>query len=215
MEEKTITAQSETLEIEQMHVQMAALKCKLDEQELINKQLIRHAMKSRLSWINSYVIVEVVVAPLLLLVFILIDIYVIPISPGLMVYTLFIVIGNVIYDWRMSWMKDSNLLQGDLKNLRKNLVAKKRRIMWENIVSLAAVAIWIAGIILTIYDHMFTLDPASFLYSAMKGSIIGVAIGCVVGIVGGLWTNRKIGQTYSEVIAQIDELLQLDNARMP
>ena len=210
MEKETTTAKSETLELEQMRQQMAALKNKLDEQEIINKQLLRHTMKSRLSWINSYIIVETVAGPLVLLGLFLIDIFVIHFSPWLLAYTLLIVIGNIIYDWRLSWVKDSSLLQGDLKDLRKSFVGKKRRILWENIVSLAIVAVWIPWIIFEAYDYMITLDPDSFLYIFIEGGIVGAAIGFVAGIVIGLYINWKAGQTYGKVITQIDDLLEKD-----
>lgn len=206
MEKKTITTQSDTLEIEEMRVQMAAMKSKLDEQEIINRQLIRHTMKSRLSWINSYVIAETVAVPLVLIAFLLFDAYIIPVSPWLTAYTTLILIGNVVYDWRFSRMKDSSLLQGDLEDLRKNLAGRKRRILWENIVSLAVIAVWAAWILLTVYDFMLTLDHDSELYSLIMAGVVGGVVGGVIGLIAGLWMNRKAGRDYGRVIAQIDEL---------
>ena len=89
---------SETLELEQMREQMAALKRRLDNQEIINEQLIRNVMKNRLSWINSYVIFEAVAAPLLILELFLFDIFVIHFSPWLLAYTILIMVGSLIYN---------------------------------------------------------------------------------------------------------------------
>ena len=186
---------------------MAALKSKLAEQEIISEQLIRHTMRSRLSWINSYIIAEVVAAPLLIIVFFLVNFFVFPISPWLMALTVVMILGNVIYDVRFTWMKDSHLFQGDLSSLRESLVRKKRRIIWEDIVSLLIVAIWFPWILLTMHDFTLTLDPDTFLYICMQGAIYGAAIGCVVGIAFGLYINWMAQQTYNNVIAQIDELL--------
>ena len=199
---------SETLELEQMREQMAALKRRLDNQEIINEQLIRNVMKNRLSWINSYVIFEAVAAPLLIIELMLFDIFVIHFSYWLLAYTIFIMIGSLIYNWRFTWVKDSSLLQGDLNGLRKNFVGKKRRIVWENIVTLVLVAIWVPWLIFEIRDYMLTLDPDSFLYICLEGGIVGVSAGCVIGIAIGLFINRKAGRTYGKVIAQIDELLK-------
>ena len=199
---------SETLELEQMREQMAALKRRLDNQEIINEQLIRNVMKNRLSWINSYVIFEAVAAPLLIIELMLFDIFVIHFSYWLLAYTIFIMVGSLIYNWRFTWVKDSSLLQGDLNSLRKNFVGKKRRIVWENIVTLVLVAIWVPWLIFEIRDYMLTLDPDSFLYICLEGGIVGVTAGCVIGIAIGLFINWKAGRTYGKVIAQIDELLK-------
>lgn len=207
MENNTMPASSETFDIEQMRQEMTALKTKLSEQEIINEQFMRHTMKSRMSWINSYVIAETVAAPLLIIVFFLIDSFVFSISPWLLTYTLLIFIGNIIYDWHFSFMKDSSLLQGDLTCLRKRLVGMKHRIRWENIVSIVIIAIWIAWFFLEIHYFVLTLDHDSFLYRFMQGVIYGGAIGFVAGLVIALLINRKIGRTYSNIIAQIDELL--------
>lgn len=207
MEDMTTTAQSDNLELQQMRQQMATLKSQLAEQEIISDQLIRHTMKSRLSWINSYILAEVVAAPLLIIVFFLVDTFVFPMSPWLLALTVVMFIGNVIYDVRFSWMKDSQLFQGDLSHLRESLVGKKRRIVWEIIVSFIILAIWIPWLLLTMYDFTLTLDPDTFLCFAMQGAIFGAAIGAVIGLAFGLYINWKQQQTYNNVIAQIDELL--------
>ena len=208
MEKNSTTAQSDALELEQMRQQMAALKRRLDNQEIINEQLKRNVMKNRLSWINSYVIFEAVAAPLLIIELILFGIFVIHFSPWFLAYTIFIMIGSLIYNWRFTWVKDSSLLQGDLKNLRKSFVGKKRRIVWENIVTLVLVAIWIPWLIFEIYDYMLTLDPGSFLYICLEGGIVGVSVGSVIGIAIALFINWKASKTYGRVIDQIDELLK-------
>ena len=191
-----------------MREQMAALKRRLDNQEIINEQLIRNVMKNRLSWINSYVIFEAVAAPLLIIELMLFDIFVIHFSYWLLAYTILIMIGSLIYNWRFTWVKDSSLLQGDLNSLRKNFVGKKRRIVWENIVTLVLVAVWVPWLIIEIRDYMLTLDPDSFLYICLEGGIVGVTAGCVIGVTIGLFINWKAGRTYGKVIAQIDELLK-------
>lgn len=206
--EETTNAQLDDLEKEQMRQQMAALKSQLASQEIVNERLIRHVMKSRLSWINTYIIAEAVAVPILIIGFFLIDKFVVPMSPWFLIFTILILLGSVIYDRCFSWEKDSILLQGDLRNLRKSFVWKKRRIVWENIVSLVILAVWIPWLFLTLHDYMLTLDPSTHLYSGIKGSIVGLTIGFVIGIVIVLYMNWKAGRTYGDIIAQIDELLK-------
>ena len=207
MEQNTTTIPSEDLELEQMRRQIATLKNELAEQEIISEQLLRHTMKSRLSWINSYIVAEVVAAPLIIIVFFLVDGLVFPMSPWLLALTVLMLLGSVIYDACFTWLKDSSLFQGELSNLRERLVRKKRRIMWENTVSLLILAIWFPWLLVTMHDFTLTLDPASFLCFVMQGAIVGAAIGFVIGLAFGLYINWKARQTYNNVIAQIDELL--------
>ena len=207
MERTTTTAQSNDLELEQMRQQMADLKSQLAEQEIVNDQLIRHTMKSRLSWINSYIIAETVAVPLLIIIFFLVNAFVFPLSPWLLALTVVMLLGNIIYDWRFCRVNDSSIFQGDLNNLHESLVWKKRRMMWEIIVSIIILAIWIPWLLVTMHDFTLTVDHDSYLYFFMRGAIYGAAIGAVIGLAGGLYLNWKIRQTYNNVIAQIDELL--------
>ena len=48
-------------ELEAMRSQMQLLKQKLDNQEIVNDQLLRNAMKGKMSWINKYIWFELLV----------------------------------------------------------------------------------------------------------------------------------------------------------
>ena len=54
-------------ELEQLREQMSIFKDKLNKQQIINDQLVRNTMKSKLSWIKSFVWGEIIIIPILLL----------------------------------------------------------------------------------------------------------------------------------------------------
>ena len=56
-------------ELELMRQQMSAFKQKLDKQQIINEQLVRNSMGSKLSWLNWFVWGEVIIVPILLIFF--------------------------------------------------------------------------------------------------------------------------------------------------
>ena len=55
-------------ELEQMREQMAAFKSRLDKQQIINEQLARTSMGSKLSWIKKFVWGEIIVVPIFLII---------------------------------------------------------------------------------------------------------------------------------------------------
>lgn len=207
METKTTTTPFETTDIEQMRQEMAALKIELSKQEIVDEQLMRHVMKDRLSWLNSYVIAETVAVPLIIIGVFLIHLFVFTMSPWLLAFTTLMLLGSNGYNWYFTWMKGSSLLQGDLSVLRKRLVGMRHRIAWENAGTLVLIAIWAPWFFLTAYDFTLTLDPSSSLRHFFQVCIIGGAVGCAIGLVLGLRINRKANRTYSDIIAQIGELL--------
>ena len=52
-------------ELEQMREQMNIFKSRLDKQQIINEQLVRNSMGSKLSWIKNFVLGEIILVPIL------------------------------------------------------------------------------------------------------------------------------------------------------
>ena len=47
-------SETASMDLKQMREQLAILKQKLDKQEIVSDQLLRNAMKGKMSWINKY-----------------------------------------------------------------------------------------------------------------------------------------------------------------
>ena len=55
-------------ELEQMREQMEAFKSRLDKQQIVNEQLVRNSMGSKMSWIKNFVWAEIIMVPILLII---------------------------------------------------------------------------------------------------------------------------------------------------
>ena len=51
------------LELEQMRAQLGILKQKLEKQDIVNERLMRKSMKSKMSWINKYLVIVIFAIP--------------------------------------------------------------------------------------------------------------------------------------------------------
>ena len=56
------------LQLQEMRQQMTELKQQLDRQQIVNEQLLRQSMTSKMSWIKRYIWVEAAMIPVLLLI---------------------------------------------------------------------------------------------------------------------------------------------------
>ena len=193
-------------ELEQMRQQMSAFKQKLDKQQIINEQLVRNSMGSKLSWLNWFVWGEVIMVPILLIFFAFIHA-----SEGLSWWLFaFLAIGliaDVVGDYVINRIPKGLLLSGDLVETSKRLVKMKRQRTWWFIAGAIFCTIWLVWFVIEVVMGL-NIECTEPHHDAVVAIIAGGL--CVGGLIGFLiaWLIfRKMQRTNSQLIEQINQIV--------
>ena len=192
-------------ELEQLREQMSIFKDKLNKQQIINDQLVRNTMKSKLSWIKSFVWGEIIIIPIMLL-----GMAVFHAGTGLSWWLYgFLAIGliaDATGDFIINRIPKGQLLSGDLVETSKRLVKmKKQRTSWF-IIGLIFVTIWLAWFIVELVlktDPGCALPDHNLVIAIMA---IAVAVGGVIGGIVSWFIFRKMQRTNNDIIDQLKQI---------
>ena len=182
-------------ELEQMREQMNILKEKLDKQEIVNEQMLRYTMKSRMSWINKYRWFALLSLPML---------FSGTISGWLYSFTIVMVAVSAIIDFIINRVSDNSIMNGNLLELSQKLVNMKRKRRIQTIVGLIVVCLWFLWLLLEIRNSASGSDPAFQQFTTAM--MIGAGIGGVIGLTVALIIYFKMQRTNDELIRQLDEM---------
>ncbi|MDY6294386.1 MAG: hypothetical protein SPL78_09840 [Bacteroidales bacterium] len=196
-------------ELEQLREQMSIFKDKLNKQQIINDQLVRNTMKSKLSWIKSFVWGEIIIIPILLL-----GMAVFHAGTGLSWWLYgFLAIGliaDATGDFIINRIPKGQLLSGDLVETSKRLVKmKKQRTSWF-IIGLIFVTIWLVWFIV---EFVLKTDPGCALPDhnlVIAIMAIAVAIGGVIGGIISWLIFRKMQRTNNDIIDQLKQITSIN-----
>lgn len=196
-------------ELEQMREQMNIFKSRLDKQQIINEQLVRNSMGSKLSWIKNFVLGEIILVPILLIIMATFHA-----SEGLSWWLFaFLAAGLIIDttgDFIINRIPKSQLLGGDLVATSQRLTKmKKQRTSWF-IAGMIFVTIWLVWFIIEI---VMRLDDGCNLpdHNIVVGIMVaGIAIGALIGIFVAWLIYRKMQRTNNQLIEQIDQVINED-----
>ena len=196
-------------ELEQMREQMIAFKERLNKQQIINEQLVRNSMGSKLSWIKNFVWTEIILVPILLLIMASFH-YSQGLSWWLFAFLAIGLIADVVGDYIINRIPKSQLLSGDMIETSKRLIKmKKQRATWFTI-GMIFVTIWLVWFIIElVFKLNIPCDSPS--HSAIVTIMtLGLAIS---GLIGGFiaWLIfRKMQRTNNQLIEQINQIIQED-----
>ena len=196
-------------ELEQLREQMSIFKDKLNKQQIINDQLVRNTMKSKLSWIKSFVWGEIIIIPIMLL-----GMAVFHAGTGLSWWLYgFLAIGliaDATGDFIINRIPKGQLLSGDLVETSKRLVKmKKQRTSWF-IIGLIFVTIWLAWFIVELVlktDPGCALPDHNLVIAIMA---IAVAVGGVIGGIVSWFIFRKMQRTNNDIIDQLKQITSIN-----
>lgn len=196
-------------ELEQMREQMAAFKSRLDKQQIINEQLVRTSMGSKLSWIKKFVWGEIIAVPILLIIMALFHA-----GNGLSWWLYgFLALGliaDATGDYIINRIPKSQLLSGDLVETSKRLVKmKKQRTSWfvAGVIFLVIWLVWFCIEIAMRLDCGCTLPHHGTVVAIMIGAIV---VGALIGGVIAWLILRKMQKTNNQLIEQIEQITKED-----
>jgi hypothetical protein len=188
---------------------MNIFKSRLDKQKIINEQLVRNSMGSKLSWIKNFVLGEIILVPILLIIMATFHA-----SEGLSWWLFaFLAAGLIIDttgDFIINRIPKSQLLGGDLVATSQRLTKmKKQRTQWF-IAGMIFMTIWLVWFIIEI---VMRLDDGCNLpdHNIVVGIMVaGIAIGALIGIFVAWLIYRKMQRTNNQLIEQINQVINED-----
>ena len=188
-------------ELEGMREQMAALKKKLNKQEIVNDRIIRQSMNKAAGSINRtyfwIIILGIVMIPYGYWAFVMLSGLSIPFWIGSSVLML-ICAGATLYNKRN--LNDANLMSNNLVEVRRRIARAKK---FDNdflLFGIPAILIWLGWFFYEVYKvNNNQLDQPMF-WGGCVGGIIGTAIGLAI--------HFKNQRQYKEIIEQLDDLTE-------
>ena len=186
-------------ELEQMRSQFDTLKQKLDGQDIVDDQLIRSAMKRKMSWIHRYVWLQMVVGvPVISLLW---GALALQWHLSLAFY-LFLVAGLVVSsvcDYAVNRMEDSDWDKANLLQTRAKL-AKMNKIRIAQF--------WLGLLFGVVFMAWFYIEFDNYSSDKIEVAVTigGGTIGGVVGLVYAYKIVSKMQRTNNEIIGQINEM---------
>lgn len=112
-------------ELELMRKQMDILKEKLSNQEIINKRMIREAMRKRMSWVNWMVVIELILSPFLIsFLYNVVD--GLGYSHWITALLVVILYADIFADYKINHIKSSDWAECELLEIGRRLVKMKR-----------------------------------------------------------------------------------------
>ena len=203
------TNQNNMTELEQMREQMNAFKSRLDKQQIVNEQLVRNSMGSKMSWIKNFIWIEIALVPILLIIMAMFHA-----SEGLSWWLFaFLAIGliaDVIGDYIINRMPKGQLLGGDLVATSQLLMKmKKQRSKWF-VAGVIFMSIWCVWFIIEIVMKLnkFCNEPN---HNLVVGIMVGgLVIGALIGFLIAWIILRKMQKTNNQIIEQINQITKED-----
>lgn len=186
-------------EMDEMRQQMETLKKKLGQQEIVNDRLMRRSMKSKMSWINRYLVFEIFLIPFVAIMMLLL-VFQHNVSWWWYGFTLLMVTADVCADWYINYLPSNAFQQNDLLETAKKLVRMKQLRRWSTIIGFSVLIFWGGWLFAELWNIRESEIAIAMMTSVGIGGLIGTAIG--------LYIYFKMQQTNDEIIDQIENLTE-------
>ena len=198
-------------EIEQMRAQLESLRQSLDRQEIVNERLIAKSMKSRMSWLKKYIIMEACLIPVIAILWLELKM-VLGLSWLNYAFLMVMVVIDVYIDYliNLHGLSDADYSKSTLIATVSKLMVMKRRRTIQMVAAVPIVIVWVLWTGLEAYASLATATEP-MLRAFIFGALIGCAIGGVAGLIFAFYIYRKMQRTNDDVISQINEYTTEDN----
>ena len=192
-------------EIEQMRAQLESLRQSLDRQEIVNERLIAKSMKSRMSWLKKYIIMEACLIPVIAILWLELKM-VLGLSWLNYAFLMVMVVIDVYIDYliNLHGLSDADYSKSNLIATVSKLMVMKRRRTIQMVAAVPIVIVWVLWTGLEAYASLATATEP-MLRAFIFGALIGCAIGGVAGLIFAFYIYRKMQRTNDDVISQIQE----------
>ena len=187
---------------------MAILQEELHNEAIVNDRLLRESMKHNYSSINRFLSVEAtILMPVIIFVFPLLPL-IFHLSWGPVIAIILLCLASVVFDYKVSHIKDEAFMTDDLIPTALRLQRAKRLSALQMLVSLPLTLLWFAWFIVDFFQSI-NYD-SEILTSAAWGGLTGGCIGLVCGLIFAIQLYHKQQKTRQQVIDQINDLMAED-----
>ena len=186
-------------ELQEMREQMAALKDKLNKQEMVNDRLIRNVLSQKMKVVNKNAWVSGL-SSLFVITFGNFLFYHMGLSVWFLIGTTVMMVFCVAVTWvSHSWVSSNEIAKGDLLKVAKQ--AHRLQKVYKNwkYIALPMVMVWLAWLVM---EYAAEVQDKTMLISMVSGLLVGGLVGGLVGI----RQNKKVIRELDEMIAQIEEM---------
>ncbi len=185
------------MELEDMRSQLATLKKRIANQEIVNDRLMRKAVATKMSRIHKHRN-KVFILGIIALAINVPYMYYMEFSPYLLAYTVFMLLFSMYTTYRYHLaVEESNVMNGDLLSTAKELKTLKRKYNRSYFYSVPMVLVFLVWFVYEI--------SLQFEAELAKDIVLGILIGGTVGAIWGVMMNRKLVRMCNDIIAEIEE----------
>ena len=190
-------------ELQEMREQLAALKEKLNKQEVVNDRLIRDVLSQKMKVINKNGWISGLCG-LFVITFGNFLFYQMGLSTWFLIGTTAMMIFCIAATWiSHSWVNSNEIANGDLLRVAKQ--AHRLQKVYKNwkYIALPMILVWVTWLGL---EFAAEVKDTGIVIGVMSGVVIGGLIGGLIGF----RQNKKVINELDEMIRHIEEMSELD-----
>jgi uncharacterized membrane protein len=193
-------------ELQEMREQLAALKEKLNKQEVVNDRLIRDVLSQKMKVINKNGWISGICG-LFVITFGNYLFYQMGLSTWFLLGTTVMMIFCAAVTWiSHSWVNSNEIAHGDLLRVVKQAQRLQRVYKNWKYIALPMVLVWATWLGL---EYAAEVKDTAMVISMMSGGIIGGLVGGIIGFK----QNKKVTNELDEMIRHIEEMSALDEKK--
>lgn len=189
----------ETNEILEMREQLASLKKRLENQEIVNEKILREAMSRKLSIIHRRAM-ALCVACIICIPAVLSTTHNLGCSMAFACVTVALILVGIVAQFLTHYRIGRDTLSGDLITTYNEVARMKRIYQRWLYFSMPLLVAWLGWGAYEVYTNVS--QDESQLYAAITGSVVGL----VLGLIFGLRQHRENIRTAKEIMQQIEAL---------
>ena len=190
-------------ELQEMREQMAALKEKLNKQEVVNERLIRDVLSQKMKVINKNGWIAGICG-LFVITFGNFVFYQMGLSTWFLIGTTVMMLFCIATTWiSHSWINSNEIVNGDLLRVAKQAQRLQRVYKNWKYIALPMILVWATWLGL---EYAAEVKDTAMVISMMSGVVIGGLVGGIIGFK----QNKKVINELDEMIRHIEEISDLD-----
>ena len=184
-------------ELMEMKEQLSILTQKLEKETIVNKRLMRRAMKNKISKMQRHALIKGIIIALAI-PYLIGCLHFIDSSPWFNAVSICSLITALFYDYRIHRNLHSNeAMYGNLMEVRKKILSIKQAYKNWLKISIPFIIIWLTWFLYELFQ----------LPHIPKDAILtGVVFGGIIGGITGTLQYKKMQQTTDEILQQIEEM---------
>ena len=190
-------------ELQEMREQMAALKEKLNKQEVVNERLIRDVLSQKMKVINKNGWISGICG-LFVITFGNFMFYQMGLSTYFLIGTTVMMLFCIATTWiSHSWVNSNEIANGDLLRVAKQAYRLQKEYKNWKYIALPMILAW--GVWLGL-EYAAEVKDTTIVLVTMSGGVVGGLIGGIIGF----RQNKKVINKLDEMIRYIKEISDLD-----